>query len=281
MRIAVIGANGQLGSEIVALGTAGGEHVLGFTHEEVEVGRAAGVLPVRAARPDIIINTAAMHDLNRCEAEPLAAWQVNAALPLVACARDIGAAYLYVSTDYVFDGDAGGYEENAATRPRSVYGRTKRAGEVAALTVVPRSGVCRVSYLFGKVGCRAKGGGNFVEFVVAALRAGRHLDLDADTRFSPTYAPDAAAQILRVAARVVQDGQRGVFHCTNLGCCSHHDWARAIAEEVGVTGDFAQRWGRSDALRPKRSDLVNKRLPRARSWREALRDYLKEMGHAD
>jgi len=279
MRIAVIGANGQLGSELMVACKTAGHEVIGYTHVDVEVATHAGVAAIRRDRPDCIINTAAMHDLLACEENPAQAWKVNVALPLILAARRIEAAYVYISTDYVFDGTRGVYDEDAACRPISAYGRTKRAGELAALVMLERVGVCRVSYLFGKTGCRGKGGGNFVDFVVDALREGEHLTLDDDTWFSPTYARDAALEVLRVAQRVAAGRECGVYHCANSGCCSHYQFATAIADIVGWQPHFAARIGNVDPLRPRKSALVSTRLPQMPRWTQAVRRYCKEKGY--
>ena len=74
-----------------------------------------------------------------------------------------------------------------------------------------------------------------------------------------------------------QGSKRGIFHCTNAGCCSHYEFALAVAEAVGIEPDFAPRFDEPAPLRPQRSDLVNARLPRAPYWRDAVREYIEEV----
>jgi len=279
MRIAVIGANGQLGSELMVACKTAGHEVIGYTHADVEVATDAGVAAIERDRPDCIINTAAMHDLQACEETPMQAWKVNVALPLILAARRVEAAYIYISTDYVFDGQKAAYDEYAACRPLSVYARAKRAGELAALAMLERVGVCRISHLFGRSGCRAKGGGNFVDFIVGALREGKQLALDDDTCFSPTYARDAAQKVLCVARLITRGEERGVFHCANRGHCSHYEFAMLIGEVVGIQPKFTARVGNVDPLRPGQSALINTRLPYVPYWTEAVRDYCEENGY--
>ena len=279
MKIAVVGGTGQLGSEIADLGPRVGYHTWAFGHEMCEVTTVEGVAEVARYQPDVIVNCAAYHDLSACEENPEQAWAVNEALPLAYLARRMNCGYVYISTDFVFDGREGAYAEDAGARPLSVYGATKLAGELAALTLVERSAVCRVSYLFGKTGCRAKGGSNFVEFLVGAVRDGRHLDLDADTTFSPTYAPHAAARVLDVAVALAEGSNAGVFHCTNEGVASHYGLGLAVAALLGMEADFAPRNGALDPLRPKCSDLANTRMKAAPSWADGLAEYLEAKGY--
>lgn len=275
MRVAVIGANGQLGSELMALGNATeGFCMIGFTHDQCEVSTRDGVASLRAAQPDVMVNTAAMHDLAACESDPRMAARVNRAVPVMEVAEEVGARYIYVSTDYVFDGEEGNYAEAAQTRPLSVYGRTKRLGEALCGVMVEPGAVCRVSHLFGKTGCRAKRGGNFVQFVLAALRDGRPVALDDDTRFSPTYARDAAQAILGIA----EAGGEGIYHVANDSACSHYEFGVAVADLCALPyHNLSPRYNEPSPLRPQRSNLVNTRLPASPHWRDGLQRYLQEM----
>jgi len=281
MRIAVIGSSGQLGSELMLEGKKLGHKMLGFKHTHIEVADASSLHPLMDAQPDVVVNTAALHDLQKCERQPAKAWDVNTAIPLVQFTDVLGdCVYIYVSTDYVFDGVLGNYSETAPCRPKSVYGMTKRAGELAALSILgEKAAICRVSYLYGKKGCRGKGGGNFIDFLARAAREGRHLELDADTRFSPTYAKSAAQRICEVAVRV-REGNGGIYHCAGGGACSHHTLGYAVAEMLHKRVDFAARTGSPDELRPKQSDLLNTRLADAPDWREEVSQYLRERGWA-
>ncbi|MFO7946810.1 MAG: NAD(P)-dependent oxidoreductase [Armatimonadota bacterium] len=273
MRIAVIGANGQLGTELAAIGQKRGHDIVAFTHADVQVERGDGVSAVVEVAPDVVINSAFRFDMEGEADTALKSWQVNVALPLVRCCGEIGARYVYISTDYVFDGQTGDYAEDDPCRPLSLYGATKRAGELAALHLLENAAVCRVSYLFGHAGCRAKGGENIVDLITEALRERRPLELDDDTRFSPTYAVDAAEQIFEV---IENHPQPGVYHCSNSGACSYYDFALAVAEIMQAKHDFQPRYDEPEPLRPKHSNLLNTRLPEAPPWRDGVRRYLQE-----
>ena len=281
MRIAVIGANGQLGSELIPAIAAAGYVPLPFCHHELQVEREGGLAPLLAAAPDAVINTAALHNMAVCEARPWDAWAVNAATAIPRMAREHGWLYAYVSTDYVFDGRQCNYREDDACRPLSVYGRSKLAGELATLTLLPETGVvCRMSTLFGSAGCRAKGGGNLVETIVGMIRAGEQRPFDDDTAFSPTYAADGAVQVLRALDRC-RNGAPGVYHCANSGECSHADFAFAVAALMQANWHPIARYGESLPLRPRHASLLNTRLPAAPPWQDGLRRYLAEKGYID
>src|SRR5271163_2051495 len=153
MKIAVIGANGQLGSDLVAAFSTNGDAVCSLTHSDVEISDLASVSHALGdIRPQVIVNTAAMHHVENCEREPEKAFAVNAlgARNLAIVARDLGAVLMHVSTDYVFDGTKGSpYDEQDAPRPLSVYGNTKLCGEYFVRATNPRHFVLRTSALYG------------------------------------------------------------------------------------------------------------------------------------
>jgi dTDP-4-dehydrorhamnose reductase len=278
MRVAVIGANGQLGTAICAEATAQGHTVLPFTHEDIDMGNALTMGRLVDARPEVVINTAAVHDMARCEQEPDLAWEVNMALPLARLSKICGWYLIYVSTDYVFDGVDGAYNEISACAPLSTYGRTKLAGELAVRTYLPtRGAICRVSTLFGESPCRGKRGSNLVDRIVEMARSGQEGEFDADTIFSPTYAADAAVQIMHAMAALVRGYCAGVFHCVNLGTCSHWEFAQRIG--MFTTQDPVweprKRFGKCANDRPQKTGLLNTRLPVAPTWVSGLREYLQ------
>src|SRR5208282_197145 len=170
MNIAVIGSNGQLGSDVVRVLVHQGEDVYSLTHADIEVSSLESVADcLRSKRPEIVINTAAMHHVENCEQEPGKAYAVNAVGPrnLATVARDLGAVLMHVSTDYVFDGRKGSpYVEEDNPLPLNAYGITKLAGEHYVRATAPKHFVIRTSGLYGKSPCRAKGGLNFIELML-------------------------------------------------------------------------------------------------------------------
>jgi len=161
MKVAVLGSNGQLGTDVVRAFADNGDEVFALTHADVEIANRESVSSkLHELQPDIVVNTAAMHHVENCESEPDKAFAINAlgARNLALVARDIGSVLMHVSTDYVFDGSKGSpYDEGDPPRPLSVYGNTKLAGEYFVRSIAGKHFVLRTSAIYGKSPCRAKG----------------------------------------------------------------------------------------------------------------------------
>jgi dTDP-4-dehydrorhamnose reductase len=285
MNIAVIGSNGQLGSDVVRVLVHQGEDVYSLTHADIEVSSLESVADcLRSKRPEIVINTAAMHHVENCEQEPGKAYAVNAvgARNLATVTRDLGALLIHVSTDYVFDGKKDEpYVENDIPLPLNVYGNSKLAGEYFVQTLNPKHFVLRTSALYGKHPCRAKGGQNFVDLM---LRLGRERGRVrvVDSEFvSPTPTADVARQI---AALAHCDGY-GLYHATAEGSCSWYEFAReifSVAEievklEAASPSEFPAK-----VPRPRYSVLENRglkglRLNQFEPWQVGLRRYVSQI----
>ncbi len=275
MRILITGCNGQLGRDCQdELGGAG--HVLlAKDLPELDIADEAGLgALMRDWRPELVVNCAAYTAVDRAEREPEAAERANATGPGVlakACA-EIGSRLIHVSTDYVFPGTRPppeAYVETDATGPRSVYGRTKLAGEQAVLAALPgRAAILRTAWLYG-----AKGR-NFLKAVLTRALSGQPLKVVADQHGSPTCSESLARQIRVVA----EAGASGLFHATSLGHCTWYEFAVAFFREMGVeaqvspcsTAEFP-----ADAPRPLNSILDNAALRAAGldvmpRWEDAL-----------
>lgn len=287
MRIAVIGANGQVGSEIVASVRAAGLDALPLTHADCDVtDRASLDAVLRGLAPgDAVVDTAAFHKTDACEDDPERAMDVNAigAYNAAAAARERGASVVFISSDFVFDGAKGApYVESDAPRPINAYGVSKFAGEMLAAHENPAHHIVRISSVFGKAGASGKGG-NFVETIVSKAKSGAAIDVVDDIVMAPTYAADAAQLLVALLARRAPPG---VYHLANAGECSWHEFAEAILAGIGSPAG-ARRIGSAGApgkaRRPKRSTLASERLAAlglaARPWREALDAYLVEKGY--
>jgi dTDP-4-dehydrorhamnose reductase len=286
MRVAVIGANGQLGTDACEAFRAGGHEVVPLTHAEVEVADPASVSgALLRAAPECVVNTAAMHHVERCEQDPGAALAVNAlgARNLALAARDRGFALLHVSTDYVFGGErTTPYTERDCPAPLNAYGVSKLAGEHFVRALAPRHAVVRSGALFGRAPCRAKDGPNFVRRMLGLAREAGEVTVVADEVVTPTYTLDLARQLVVIA----EAGCCGVVHATADGHCSWYEFAAAIFELARVParlraaepGAFPAR-----ARRPAYSVLANERLAREGldvmpGWRSGLSRYLREIG---
>lgn len=284
MRVLVVGSVGQLGTDVCA---AFADAELCRASREgadvkLDVTDAAAVgSVVDRFRPEIVVNTAAFHNVPRCEEEPAQAWAVNAtgARHLARACHGAGARLVHVSTDYVFgNGGTRPYVETDREAPLSTYGASKLAGEHLVAAECADHCIVRSSGLYGAAPCRAKGGRNFVQLMLHLAAEHGEVKVVTDERVSPTYTASLARQI-RVLA---EQGEPGVYHATCDGECSWYEFAEAIFEETGTEvkllaatqADFP-----SPVKRPDYSILGNERL-RAQGldvmphWRDALRQYL-------
>ncbi len=282
MKYAVLGAAGQLGRDLCPR----------LDGDVVPLTRTAADLTnpdlLRAAltqlRPDVVVNCAAYNFVDRAETEPAAAFAVNAlgVRELALVCRDLGCTLVHFSTDYVFGLDAGRrtpWAEADAPGPVSVYGLSKLAGEYLVRSVCPRHFVIRTCGLYGVWGSGGKGG-NFVETMLRVAAQEKPPRVVADQTCTPSYTVDVAA----AAAALIPTGRYGLYHVTNAGSCSWHDFADAIFELAGVKADLtpigSAEYG-APARRPAYSVLAGDALRAAgvdlpRPWREALAAYLKE-----
>jgi dTDP-4-dehydrorhamnose reductase len=282
-KIAVIGGNGQLGSDVVEA-FAGSAQVHPLTHQELEISALDSVAScLRGLHPDIVVNTAAMHHVENCERDPERAYAVNAvgARNLAAITQDLGAVLIHVSTDYVFDGrKQSPYTEDDLPLPLNVYGNSKLAGEYSVRAGNEKHIVLRTSALYGRQPCRAKGGNNFVDLMLRLGRERGEVRVVASERVSPTSTQDLARQIVTLS----QAGAYGLFHATAEGSCSWHEFACEIFAAAGlpvrclVAGldEFPAK-----VPRPAYSVLENAKLKQTglnhfRHWREALHAYLEQ-----
>lgn len=233
MRVIVIGANGQLGSEFASAWPDA--ELVGLTRAELDVTDTEAVPGVIAAlRPDVVINTAAFHKVEICERDLETSFRVNAiaARNVAAAAREAGAAAVYISTDYVFPGDSSHpYRETDARRPVNVYGVSKMAGEDLVARACERHFIIRSSGLYGVRGASGKGG-NFVETILKRAAETGRLQVVADQTLSPTFTHDLARGI----RDVILQGQPGRYHVTNQGAVSWFEFASMAVRHAGLAG---------------------------------------------
>jgi dTDP-4-dehydrorhamnose reductase len=277
-RVVVLGAPGQLGSDCVeAFAT---DDVVGLGHDDLDIADADAVgATLRRLEPKVVVNTAAFHNVPRCEEQPDLAFAVNATAPLnlARTCTAIGARLVHVSTDYVFDGaKRAPYVEADRPAPLNVYGISKVAGEQAVLAYGDHQ-VVRSSGLYGLRPCRAKGG-NFIDTMYRVAAEKPEVRVVDDEILTPTFTGDLAAQI-RVLAL---EGTPGLYHVTAGGSCSWYEFARAIFEIGAFTTPLhpsSSSGAPGPVRRPSYSVLENaalarQGLDRMRPWREALADYM-------
>ncbi len=279
MKVLVTGARGMLGRDLCEA-LSGRQEVVGVDLEDFDVTVEAAVRDaLAAAKPEAVVHCAAWTDVDGCERDPTRAFQHNAqgTWNVAAAAAETGAAVVYMSTDYVFDGKKGEpYTEFDAPNPLNVYGASKLAGEGAVRDLVPRHYIVRSAWLFGA------GGENFVSTILKAAADRDEIRVVGDQFGSPTYARDLADAIanLVLSERLLP----GTYHLVNSGVCS---WAELAAEALTAAGKSVRvepitsaEWP-SPAPRPAYSALRSRWLelqsiPALRDWREAVRSYLEE-----
>jgi dTDP-4-dehydrorhamnose reductase len=223
MKILVTGARGQVGREVVELRAE--DTVIALDHATCDVADRPKVLAVvESERPDAIINCGAWTAVDACESDPERAFRINAmgVRNVSDAARRVGAYVVTVSTDYVFDGTkAEPYHEWDTPNPQSVYGASKRAGE---LEVDPGSAVVRTSWVCGRYGA------NMVKTILRLAGEHEKLSFVADQRGHPTIAADLASMLCRFA----EERLPGTWHVTNQGAVSWYEFAQAVLEADGA-----------------------------------------------
>jgi dTDP-4-dehydrorhamnose reductase len=252
MRIVITGAAGALGRAVVA--TAGDQHeLIPFAHADLAVeDRSAVMERLVPARPEVIIHAAAMTSVDGCEENPRGAFLANAlgTRNVALAAARAGAILVYISTDYVFDGEKGEpYHEFDATNPISVYGKSKLAGEWEARSLGPEHVVVRTSWVFG-------GGKDFLTAALGRLAAGETVPAIVDLVGTPTYVPHLAQRLIPL----VQSGHRGVVHLGGPEVTTWHDLLTRAVHMAALPGEVteqkADELGRP-ARRPANSALVS------------------------
>lgn len=241
MKLLVTGANGLLGSRLCAALAARGHAVQGaargplrvtperWRYTEVDLTNAAAVLStLDECRPDVVVNCAAMTDVDGCERDPWQAFAVNVGVPAL-LARESAArsAHLvHVSTDYVFDGEGGPYAEDALPNPRGVYALTKNMGEQAVRAIAGSWTIARTAVVYG---WPPAGRNNFGAWLVSALAKGQRVNLFSDQYVSPSLALNAAQLVAELAER----GLPGVWNVAGASVVNRVEFGRALCERFG------------------------------------------------
>ncbi len=296
MRLLVTGSHGQLGNELrrcletmqAEIGPVPeayrGAEVDYVDYDVLDIADARAVSAWFAGHGpyDLVVNCAAITNVDGCETDEEGAYRVNAlgAENMARGAAACGAKFVHLSTDYVFPGDdPEPRKESDEPHPISAYGRTKLAGELLAQAACERSFIIRTAWLYGYVGK------NFAKTMLRLARDNGTISVVADQYGNPTSANDLAYEILKLATT----GEYGVYHCTNEGTCSWFDFACAVVDAAGVpcekepltSAEYKRRFPQS-ADRPAYSSLDNARLrdtvgDEMRPWREALATYMQNL----
>ena len=277
IKIWITGANGQIGTAINEVLDPLEAEIFNTDKEELDITDTEEVLNFgEMNRPDVIINCAGIVDLNLCEKEPELAYRVNAlgARNLSLVARKVGSKMVQLSTDDVFDGlSKTPYSEFDDTNPKTVYGRSKRAGENYVKEFTHKHFVVRSNWVYGR-------GNNFVNKVLEAAKNQTPLALASDQFGSPTSAKDLARLILHL----IKTNEYGTYHATCQGMCSRYEFAQEILKAAGKEVEMK-------AVPTKESDLSYARpayagvdnfilriidLYQMPEWKESLQEYMNE-----
>ncbi len=278
MRILITGADGRLGKCLNGLLI---QHtVILASKSELDITAfAAARAFVKAAAPDVVIHPAAWTDVDGCARDPERAVLVNGfgAQHMALAAAERGAAFLYVSSNEVFSGQAKApYREYDATAPVNAYGYSKWVGEQAVMRVNPRHYIVRTAWLF------AHGGKNFIQSILNAASANKPLRVVINEVANPTYTDDLAAAI----AALVETERFGTYHFVNEGACSRYEFARYALEQCGyaempLQPISSQMWQRASTP-PEYAPLLNHAGKTVgitlRPWREAVDAFLAKEG---
>jgi dTDP-4-dehydrorhamnose reductase len=283
MKVLLIGANGQLGSDLLKVFQAAGDTVVPVTHAQLDVCSEAQISEAMAkAKPDVVLNTAAYHRVEECEKQSALAFQVNgtAVMHLATAAKGAGATLVHYSTDYVFGGyeKGGPYDESDLPAPVNVYGTSKVVGEHLISAYTDRYFAIRTCGLYGVAGSSGKGG-NFVETMLKKAMAGDAIRVVDDQILTPTYTADLA----QATRNLFLTGRYGLYHISSEGQCSWYEFTRYILDRAGLdaklspvkSSEFA-----SPVRRPANSVLSKAKLCSVGvsipSWKDALPRYLEE-----
>ena len=279
MKIFVTGVSGQLGYDVVKEGKLQGYDVSGTTSKELDITNEQAVsIFVNDIKPNVIIHCAAYTAVDAAEDDKPSCYDVNVngTKYLAQAAKAIGAKFIYISTDYVFNGEGENpFTETDKTSPIGFYGKTKLEGEQLVQQLLDKYFIVRISWVFGK------NGNNFVKTMLRLEETRDVVSVVGDQFGSPTYTVDLAKLIMEM----VDSEKYGLYHASNTGFCSWAEFAEAIfkqSEKAIQVNSISTSEYPTRAKRPKNSRLSKAKLKEARfaelpSWQDALARYLKEL----
>ncbi|KAA0560842.1 dTDP-4-dehydrorhamnose reductase [Bacillus sp. CH30_1T] len=279
MKILVTGYTGQLGYDVVKEGQFHGYDIYGVGSADLDITNKQRVTEfVEKLNPDAIVHSAAYTAVDQAEDDQDTCWNinVNGTRYLAEAAKSVGAKFMYISTDYVFDGEENWpLSETDSTSPVGYYGLTKLEGEKVVQSLLNQMFIVRISWVFGI------NGNNFVKVMLRLAETRSELNVVGDQFGSPTYTFDLA----RLLIEMIESEKYGIYHVSNEGFCSWAEFAREIFKVAGKavkvhainTEEYPTR-----AVRPKNSRLSKQKLVDSGfkplpSWQEALEHYINEL----
>ncbi|MDF2534516.1 MAG: dTDP-4-dehydrorhamnose 3,5-epimerase [Bacillales bacterium] len=284
MKVLVTGVSGQLGYDVVHEGKRRGyemvgSDIVGDTQCKLDITNKNEVIEtVSKFKPDVIIHCAAFTAVDKAEELKELCWKVNVtgSENLAYAAKKMGAKFVYISTDYVFDGDGESpFVETDQPNPAGYYGLTKYEGEKAVQKIVDNHFIIRISWVFGI------NGKNFVRTMLKLAETHNELNVVGDQIGSPTYTYDLS----RLIIDMIETKKFGIYHATNDGFCSWAEFAKAIFEYGGIdikvnsitTEDYPTKAIRPKNSRMSKQKLVDSEFEPLRSWQNALQHYIGEL----
>jgi dTDP-4-dehydrorhamnose reductase len=279
MKIVLIGANGQLGSDI-----SNNIEIIPLNHNIISIENLDQVRTIlKEIKPNIIINTA-FYNVEKSEEEPEIAFLVNGIgnRNLAMVANELKSYLIHFSTNYVFDGKKGfSYIEKDLPNPLNVYGNTKLSGEYFIKAYTEKYAILRVSGLYGKYPCRSKDGRNFINTMIKLGTEQNEVKVVDDELFTPTSTEDISENL----KFIIKEQPTGLFHMTAHGHCSWYEYAQVIFEKCNLSAKLVKIKSidfNDKVKRPKYSVLENRALQKLeldhmKYWKDSLIKYLKEI----
>ncbi|WP_273476809.1 dTDP-4-dehydrorhamnose reductase [Methanobrevibacter woesei] len=278
MKVLITGSNGMLGHDLIDV-LDGKHELIKTTSKSLDITDEDKVKEyIVNENPDIVINSAAYTDVDGCETNEEIAYKVNGegVKNLALACKVVDCPLLHISTDYVFNGENNKpWMEDDEVGPISIYGKSKLQGEEAIESILDKFFIIRTSWLYGI------NGGNFPKTMLELAKTHDTLTVVTDEIGTPTYTLDLAQAI----AELIETEYYGIYHITNSDYCSWFDFAKYIFEvkniNVNVVPVTAEEFARP-ASRPhysvlNNSNWVNNGFKPLRSYKEAIKDYLKHL----
>jgi dTDP-4-dehydrorhamnose reductase len=276
MKMLITACNGQLGGDATEY-FAKDYEVVAYKDVDLDITDKEKVFEtIRKAKPDFILNCAAITNVDGCEANPELAFQVNAegVKVLAEAAEHYNSTLVHISTDYVFDGtNTSPYVETDAVCPKNVYGKSKLQGEAEVLANCSKYFILRTAWLYGH------GGTNFVKTMLKIGREKGEVSVVTDQVGNPT----TTSELIRIIDAVIKTKHYGIYHATCEGICSWNEFAREIFKQANITvkvNDVTSEQLVRPASRPAYSGLSKDKLftlcgYKPTIWQDALKEYLK------
>lgn len=282
MKIFVTGISGQLGYDVLEEGKKRGIDIVGTSSKQLDITDEQAVKHyIASVNPDVIIHCAAYTAVDKAEEDRDTCYNVNVngTRYLAEAAAEHHAKFVYISTDYVFDGQGNEpFKETDKPNPIGYYGEAKLQGEQLVQQLLEKYFIVRISWVFGK------NGHNFVKTMLRLAENYETVSVVGDQLGSPTYTVDLA----KVLLDMVLTEKYGIYHASNEGFCSWAQFAEAIFIEAGkatavkaiTTADYPTK-----AKRPANSKMDKSKLAKVFSvlptWQDALSRYIKELQYHD